>query len=51
MAYVRVTLRITEFLCLPVFVSGITLLEHRASFSNIKYFEENEKRHLECAFC
>ena len=39
-----------EFLYLPVFV-GITLLEHRASFSNIKHFEENEKRHLECAFC
>ena len=39
-----------EFLYLPVFVS-IILLEHRASFSNIKHFEENEKRHLECAFC
>ena len=40
----------TEFLYLPVFVS-ITLLEHRASFSNIKHFEENEKRRLGCAFC
>ena len=39
-----------EFLYLPVFVS-VTLLEHWASFSNIKHFEENEKRHLECAFC
>ena len=35
---------------LPVFVS-IIFLEHRTSFSNIKHFEENEKRHLECAFC
>ena len=35
-----------EFLYLPVFVS-IILLEHRASFSNIKHL----KRHLECAFC
>ena len=32
-----------EFLYLPVFV-GITLLEHRASFSNIKQFEENQPR-------
>ena len=39
-----------EFLHLPVFVS-ITLLQHRALFSNIKDLEKNEKRQLECAFC